>query len=82
MVFEGYCARETQPRACFCGLTPSTYAGFVTRFAAQLSERSVHRAGGGVSHVGEYVRVDVEGEAYVGVSQKFLHELGVHPLSQ
>ena len=35
------------------------------RFAAQLSERSVHRAGGGVSHVGEYVRVDVEGKAYV-----------------
>jgi hypothetical protein len=33
----------------------------------QLSERCVHRAGG-VSHVGEYVRVDVEGKAYVRVA--------------
>ena len=26
--------------------------------------------------------VDVEGEAYVGVSQKILHKLGVYPLPQ
>ena len=49
-------------------LVPSTYAGFATRFATQLSERGVHSAGGGVSHVGEYVRVDVEGKAHVRVA--------------
>ena len=36
------------------------------RFAPRLSERGIHRSGG-VSHIGEYVRVDVEGKANVRV---------------
>src|SRR5918994_911397 len=43
---------------------------------AALSKRVVHRTSGNVAHVGRDVAVDVEGEAYVGVSQKLLHELG------
>jgi hypothetical protein len=33
----------------------------------ELSEGGVHRSGGGVSHIGEHVRIDIEGEAYIGV---------------
>ena len=44
------------------GLDPFTYAEVVARFATQLSECSAHRAGG-VSHVGRYTLVDVEGKA-------------------
>jgi hypothetical protein len=43
-----------------------------------LSEYSVNRSDGDVAHVREHERVDVEGVAYVGVPQKFLHELGVN----
>ncbi len=52
------------------------------RFATRLSERGVHSAGDGVSHIGEYVRVDVEGKAYVGVAQKLLDVLRVDALPQ
>jgi hypothetical protein len=48
----------------------------------RLAERGVHRAGGGVTHVREYVRVDVEGKAYVGMAQKLLDVLGVDTLPQ
>ncbi len=48
----------------------------------ELSESGVHRSGSGVSHVGEHVRVDVEGERDVGVPQKLLDVLGVHALPQ
>jgi hypothetical protein len=34
----------------------------------ELSERGIHSAGGGVSHVGEHVRVDIQGKAYVGMA--------------
>ena len=50
--------------------------------ATQLSERSVHRAGGGIPHVREYVRVDVEGEADVRVAWKLLNILGIDALTQ
>jgi hypothetical protein len=56
--------REPNHEQLSAELVPSTYAGFAT----QLSERGVHSAGGGVSHVGEYVRVDVEGKAHVRVA--------------
>ena len=42
----------------------------------QLSERGVHSSRGSVTHVGEYVRVDVKSEANVGVAQKLLDVLG------
>ena len=74
--------REPNHEQVSVRLGPFTYAGFVTEFATQLAEGSVHRAGGGVTHVGEYVRVDVEGKAYIGVAQKRLDELGVHVLPQ
>jgi hypothetical protein len=39
-------------------------------------------AGGAVLHVGEHVRVGVERNGYRSVTEKFLDELGVSPLSQ
>ena len=60
--------REPNYEPVSARLDPFTYAWFVARFATRLSERGVHRAGRGVSHVGEYVRVDVEGKAYVSVA--------------
>ena len=32
-----------------------------------LVERGVHSSGGSLSHVGEHVRIDVEGKAYISV---------------
>jgi hypothetical protein len=51
MIFGETLREKTQPRAGFYGLNPFTYAGFVARFVAQLSERGVHRSGG-ASHGG------------------------------
>ena len=45
-------------------------------------ESSLHRAGGGVAHVGQHVAVDVEGKAYVGVAQQILHKFGIYALRQ
>ena len=50
--------------------------------ATQLSEGSVHRAGGGIPHVREYVRVDVEREADVRVAWKLMNILGIDALTR
>ena len=47
-----------------------------------LTQGGVHRAGGGISHVRQHVRIDVEREANVGVTQELLDELGVDALPQ
>src|SRR5918998_1572340 len=48
----------------------------------RVLERGVHRAGGSIAHVGQDVAVDVEGEAYVGMPEEVLDELGVDALAQ
>jgi hypothetical protein len=55
---------------------------YCTERVPELSESSVHRAGGRIPHIGEYVRVDVEGEANVRVAQKFLDVFRVDPLPE
>jgi hypothetical protein len=45
-----------------------------------LPQRGIHTAGCGIAHVGQDVGVGVQGEAYVGVSEELLDELGVHAL--
>jgi hypothetical protein len=42
----------------------------------------LHRAGGGVPHVRQHVRVGVKREANIGVPQELPDELGVHALPQ
>ena len=68
--------REPNHEQVSAGLDPFTYAKVVMSFATRLPERGVHRAGGGVSHIGEYVRVDVEGKVDVRVTHKLLDVLG------
>jgi hypothetical protein len=62
--------------------TPNWRRGSTTPITTptQQSERGVHSSGGSVTHVGEYVRVDVKSEANVSVAQKLLDVLGVHTL--
>ena len=48
----------------------------------KLPQRGVHPARRGIAHVGQDVGVCVQGEAYVGVAQEVLNELGVHALLQ
>jgi len=62
--------RKTNHEQISAKLHPFTYVGCVPSFATWLSERGVHRAGGGgVSHVGQHVAVDVEGKADVRVAE-------------
>jgi hypothetical protein len=72
----GDTARETQPTSRILRAGPLCCAKFVTH----LSEHGIHRTSGGVAHVREHVRVDVEGKAYVRVAQKLLDVLGVDAL--
>jgi hypothetical protein len=44
------------------------------------AERGVHCSGGSIPHIGEHVRIYVQGEAYVGVPQELLDKLGVDAL--
>ncbi len=41
------------------------------------SERRFHRVGGGVLHIGEYVRVGIEGDGYGGVAEHLRDNLRV-----
>ena len=59
--------REPNQEQVSARLDAITYAWFAARFATRLSECSVHSSRGGVTHIGEHVRIDVEGKAYVGV---------------
>ena len=55
-------------------MEPGPY--YTDYYTNALSKRGVHSSGGSVTHVGEYVRVDVKSEANVGVAQKLLDVLG------
>jgi hypothetical protein len=43
-----------------------------------LGECVLHRAGRSISHPGQDVGVGVEGESYIGMPKKLLHDLGVN----
>jgi hypothetical protein len=63
-----------------CGRFPGGVRSRCELFVDASAESFVYRAGGGVAHAGEDVRICVEGYGYGRVSEKFLDVFGVYSL--
>jgi hypothetical protein len=53
---------------------------YTNYYTNALRQRIFHRCCGLISHVGEYVRVGVEGDGYGGVPEHLGDDLGVYVL--